>query len=546
LAKPAIQAVETGKIQFYPKTWEKTYFEWMYNIRDWCISRQLWWGHRIPAWYLDGYEEILVSREEPKDGSFWGRPDLKPRQDDDVLDTWFSSGLWPFSTLGWPEKTKPLETFYPNSIMETGFDIIFFWVARMIMFGMHFMDGKIPFERVYLHAMVRDEKGEKMSKSKGNVIDPMQIVDQHGADPLRFTLAAMAGQGRDIKLSVDRVEGYRAFCNKIWNATKFLHLQFEEAQGGPIAEPSQGCAQWLRDHRGDLLPANAWIVSRLQSLIQKVDDGFEKFEINESAQGIYEFAWGEFCDWFIEFSKLPLRSQGPKRIETIITLHYVLEELFKVTHPIMPYVTEELWQSLPFKKAANTPARAFDKKPPVMTVSFQKFPKADPSLVSEAAEARISELKQVILAIRNFRGENNISPKVEFAVSVFGRDASGLARFQKMQSEFKALTRVGEISITQATAAGEFDTVIPVSALGIDLRISLKGLVNVDEESKRVHKEIERITADADFVRNKLSKESFIAKAPAELVAKEKAKLAEFESKITELHAGLKRLERLK
>src|SRR6185437_570392 len=229
LAKPAIEAVETGKITFTPKSWEKTYFEWMYNIRDWCISRQLWWGHQIPAWYCGRCHEVTVAKTSPSNCSHCQAPASELKQDEDVLDTWFSSGLWPFSTLGWPEKTQALETFYPTSILETGFDIIFFWVARMIMMGIHFM-GEVPFHKVYLHAMVRDEKGEKMSKSKGNVIDPLVLIDQHGADPLRFTLAAMAGQGRDIKLSVDRVEGYRAFCNKLWNATKFFHLQFEEAQ----------------------------------------------------------------------------------------------------------------------------------------------------------------------------------------------------------------------------------------------------------------------------------------------------------------------------
>ena len=310
LAKPAIEAVETGKIQFSPKSWEKTYFEWMYNIRDWTISRQLWWGHQIPAWYCGKCQEITVALKTPENCEHCGAPSSQLKQDEDVLDTWFSSALWPFSTLGWPEgKTEALKTFYPTSILETGFDIIFFWVARMIMMGIHFM-GEVPFEKVYLHAMVRDEKGEKMSKSKGNVIDPLVLIDQHGADPLRFTLTAMAGQGRDIKLSVDRVEGYRGFCNKLWNATKFFHLQFEEAQGGAVAEPEGEVAAWITKHHNELGVADRWILSRLQTMIEKVEHGFTKFELNESSQAIYDSLGLSFATGISSFRSFRFEKAG--------------------------------------------------------------------------------------------------------------------------------------------------------------------------------------------------------------------------------------------
>jgi valyl-tRNA synthetase len=534
--------VETGKIQFSPKSWEKTYFEWMYNIRDWCISRQLWWGHQIPAWYCADCENITVSRETPKQCS--GCKGSKLTQDEDVLDTWFSSGLWPFSTLGWPDKTKALGTFYPTSILETGFDIIFFWVARMIMMGIHFI-GDVPFRKVYLHAMVRDEKGEKMSKSKGNVIDPLLLIDQHGADPLRFTLTSMAGQGRDIKLSVDRVEGYRAFCNKLWNATKFLHLQFEADQGGPVAEPSGGCEAWLRANRNELTPVNCWILSRVQSVCTEVEGGFERFELNTSAQALYEFAWLELCDWFIEFSKRPLREGGEARLQTIYTLHYVLEKLLRLMHPITPFVTEELWQSLPWKAAANTPARKRDGKAELITLMFQAFPKADPLFADRSSEVLVDRMRSVVEAVRNFRGENNLSPKQEFDVRYVAADDWAESFMREHSADLVALTRVKGLTAVKETAADD-EAIIPLGSPAVELRISLKGLVDTDAETARLRKEIDKVNADIQFIRNKLGKESFIAKAPPELVAKEKAREAELVAKLAELDSAMTRLSRLK
>ncbi|MFL5812884.1 MAG: valine--tRNA ligase [Bdellovibrionia bacterium] len=547
LAKPAIAAVETGKITFTPKSWEKTYFEWMYNIRDWCISRQLWWGHQIPAWYCGRCQEITVSRANPEKCSHCSAPASELKQDDDVLDTWFSSALWPFSTLGWPEKTQALETFYPTSILETGFDIIFFWVSRMIMMGIHFM-GEVPFHKVYLHAMVRDEKGEKMSKSKGNVIDPLVVINQHGADPLRFTLAAMAGQGRDIKLSLDRVEGYRGFCNKLWNAVKFFHLQMESMaeRGGPVGEPTGGLEAWIEANRISLLPQNRWIISRLQAVIPVVQKGLENFELNESAQALYDFTWGELCDWYIELSKLPFREGGEASRQSLFTLRYVLEQVLRLMHPFMPFVTEELWQSLPWKHPANTPARERDGKAPMMTLMFQSFPKVNPKFIDSEAEKSVAALQSVVMALRNFRGENNISPKVEFAVEYVPSTSAADAFLKLISSDIKALARITSLNRAEkASAEGAIESIIPISNPPVELKINLKGLVNVEEESKRLRKEIDKVNDDIAHIQRKLTQETFIAKAPRELVEKERKREAELTAKRTEIEAALARLQKL-
>ncbi|MGK5084257.1 valine--tRNA ligase [Bdellovibrionota bacterium FG-1] len=547
LAKPAIEAVESGRIQFSPKTWEKTYFEWMYNIRDWCISRQLWWGHQIPAWYCT-QDHISVARTAPAACQICG--DRTLRQDEDVLDTWFSSALWPFSTLGWPQETQALETFYPTAILETGFDIIFFWVARMIMMGLHFM-GDVPFRKVYLHAMVRDDKGEKMSKTRGNVIDPLVVIDQHGTDSLRFTLAAMAGQGRDIKLSLDRVEGYRAFANKIWNAVKFFHLQMEEKdQAGnsrdPIPEPKGGAGRWLAHHQVELLAQNRWILSRLQTVIIGVEKGLANFELNEAAQALYDFTWREFCDWYIELAKLPLKEDGNLRLQTVYTLRHVLEALLRLLHPFMPFVTEELWQSLPWKRPALPAARRAAGKPGIYTLMLQAYPEPFAAFRDPEAEKTIDTLKTMIEALRNFRGENNISPKVEFPVRYVVATSAGDAFIRMYRETIQGLAKISSLDrVDQKTIAAEAESVIPISNPPIEFRISLKGLVNVEEESKRIQKEIEKVTSDIDFINNKLSKETFRAKAPPDLVAKEEHRVQELLLKRKELEAGQARLKQL-
>jgi valyl-tRNA synthetase len=553
LAKPAIAAVETGAIEFRPKTWEKTYFEWMHNIRDWCISRQLWWGHQIPAWYCKSCDGITVSREDATKCAQCAAPLSAKDRDEDVLDTWFSSGLWPFSTMGWPEKTKALDTFYPTAILETGFDIIFFWVARMIMMGLHFT-GKVPFHRVYLHAMVRDEKGEKMSKSKGNVIDPLELIQAHGADPLRFTLAAMAGQGRDIKLSVDRVEGYRAFANKIWNAVKFFHLQVqpEGAEVSSFVPPKEGLRSWIKAHWNELLPTHHWMIQRLEATVQKVDQSFEAFELNEAANALYEFGWLEFCDWGIEFSKIHLKegASPARRTETLIVMRYVLEEYLKALHPIMPFVTEELWQSLPGTEASNTPTRNRDGKPSIHTLMLQPYSVEAYFPEEKTSIQTVNRLRAVIEAIRNFRGENQLSPKKEFAVKVSAADSSLQAFFKEFSGDLKALSRVTDFQwIGSSEQPSESEAVIPLSPLqmgmSVDLRIDVRGLVNFEEEKKRLQKEIEKCHADVAHSQAKLEKPSFVEKAPAALIQKEKDAMDAAIRKREELEAALVRISRI-
>ncbi len=544
LAKPAIEAVQKGKVQFSPQSWEKTYFEWMFNIRDWCISRQLWWGHQIPAWYCDRCEQITVAKTTPSHCVHCQAPTASLRQDEDVLDTWFSSALWPFSTLGWPEKTQALKTFYPVSVLETGFDILFFWVARMMMMGIHFM-GEVPFHKVYLHAMVRDEKGEKMSKSKGNVIDPLVVIDQHGADPLRFTLAVMAGQGRDIKLSLDRVEGYRAFCNKLWNATRFLHMQLEPTSGEAISEPREGIEHWLLKNKVQLSVQNQWIISRLQTLIETVSQGLTDFELNVSAQALYDFTWREFCDWYIEFSKLPLKEGGDLRVQSVYTLHYVLETLLRLLHPFIPFVTEELWNSLPWKKAAHSETRKKEGAPGIFTIMLQPFPAAESGFKNPEADLVIATLRTMIESIRNFRGENSIPPKTEFAVSYIPGSSAADAFIRMHAPQIQALTRVSRFARVGAELEKSgAEAVIPLANPPVELRVNLKGLVNVEEESKRVLKEVEKVNADLAFIKNKLSQDSFVQKAPAALVEKEKNRERDLLLKKVELESALARLQK--
>jgi valyl-tRNA synthetase len=554
LAKPAIEAVQTGKIEFVPKSWEKTYFEWMNNIRDWCISRQLWWGHQIPAWYCSRCEGITVAKTAPSECEHCKAPGTDLKQDEDVLDTWFSSALWPFSTLGWPNKTEALKTFYPTSILETGFDIIFFWVARMIMMGIHFM-GDVPFRKVYLHAMVRDEKGEKMSKSKGNVVDPLVIADQHGADSLRFTLAIMAGQGRDIKLSLDRVEGYRAFCNKLWNAVKFFHLQLEPLAGAeaanfpPLVEPAGGLEKWILDHSSGLAVQNQWILSQLQNTIENVEEGLKKFELNVSAQALYDFTWKEFCDWYIELSKLPLREGGEQRLETLYTMRFVLDQLLRLIHPFMPFVTEELARDLPWNQPSQTVARKAAGKPEIQTLMLKSYPLPVAGLKNLEAEKGIMGIKEIVEAIRNVRGENTISPKVEFAIQYLPGSPQAEEFLQAHQTKIQALAKVSgfkKISkqdVAEAKSGQVGEAVVLISQPSIELRISLEGLVNVEEELKRLKKELEKVGADLSFVQNKLSQETFISRAPAALVQKERSREQELLTKQSELQTALQRLK---
>ena len=547
LAEKAIGAIQKGEkmsfaevdqredaIKIAPESWLATYYHWMENIRDWCVSRQLWWGHQIPAWYCKKCQHTNVSRTDAVKCAKCGSTELE--RDPDVLDTWFSSGLWPFSTLGWPEKTKALKTFYPASILETGFDILFFWVARMIMMGMYFNDGKVPFKRVYLHAMVRDEKGQKMSKTKGNVIDPLDIIRDYGADAFRFTLAAMAGQGRDIKLSLERVEGYKAFCNKLWNASRYVLLRqgavtdpdFSGATKVDFAAITGGkrLEEWVAANFKGLHPINQWIVSRLQTLIANVERGFEEFRINDSASELYHFVWNEYCDWYIEFSKEILTSHSEFENETQICLLYVLEQILTLSHPLIPFVTEEIHAALPARPGVQGSA-----------LMLKEFPKTNPALVDANAVSQVELWKDSIVALRAFRGENNIAPKARPAVT-YEAAAEHRETLENGIVFIRALAQLENLSVESGALKKDAATG-QILAKGAIFYVGLKGLVDFSGELKRLEKERSQLLKDIAFVQGKLSKETFIAKAPPELVAQEREKVATYESQLRSVEQAI-------
>ncbi|HYS42711.1 MAG TPA: valine--tRNA ligase, partial [Geobacteraceae bacterium] len=390
LAERALDAVKTGKTRILPKQWENTYYDWMENIRDWCISRQIWWGHRIPAWFCDHCDGVTVAMEAPAKCSKCGSDEI--RQETDVLDTWFSSALWPFSTMGWPDQTPELKTFYPTACLVTGFDILFFWVARMMMMGLHFMD-EVPFTDVYIHALVRDAQGNKMSKSKGNVIDPLTVIDQYGTDAFRFTLAAFAAQGRDIKLAEERIAGYRNFCNKVWNAARFTLMNLEGFDPDGLSLDKMALSQ------GD-----KWILHRLNETARIVDETLAGYRYNESAMALYQFTWSEFCDWYLELSKQDIYNGSPERKQAVqYVLWYTLEHLLRLLHPFMPFITEEIWQALPGTKATPT----------IMQAPYPA-PLAERSFPEDAAA--MERIMAVIGGIRNIRGEMEVPPSKQIAV----------------------------------------------------------------------------------------------------------------------------------
>ncbi len=508
LADDGIRAVEDGRIRFVPKNWEKTYFEWMRNIRDWCISRQLWWGHRIPAFYCDDCGHITVQVDDPSECEKC--KSKKIRQDEDVLDTWFSSGLWPFSTLGWPDKTPALEKYYPTSVLVTAFDIIFFWVARMIMMGLKFM-GDVPFRDVYIHALIRDEQGAKMSKSRGNVIDPIVMMDQYGTDALRFTLAMLAAQGRDIILSEKRIEGYRTFCNKIWNATRFIMMNL----GGDFRER-------------DLVPSelevfDRWILHRLNEAIREVQRGFEEYKFNDAAHAIYAFWWHEVCDWYIELTKQRLydkESGSAKSSDTARqVLFYVLKRSIQLMHPFMPFITEEIWEKIKGPKDG------------LILVSPWPAPRPDFDFASESEETRL--FQEIVYWIRNIRGEMNVPPD-KTAPVVFKTASDRAAAIIKREGmHIKALAKVDAIAMDPAYVPSGTDASAVMN--DIEIFIPLKGLIDFEKERARIDKEITRVRAELDKVEKKLANENFTGKAPAEVIENEKTKRAEFAEMLAKL-----------
>jgi valyl-tRNA synthetase len=515
LAEPAIKAVREGRTRIVPRLWAKTYYWWLRNIRDWCISRQLWWGHRLPVWYCDAEGTTHVSREDLTECPQCRGP---LRRDPDVLDTWFSSQLWPFSTLGWPRETPELKTFYPTACLVTGFDILFFWVARMIMMGLHVMN-EVPFRDAYIHALVRDIAGKKMSKSKGNVIDPLEVMDQYGTDALRFTLVALAAQGRDIRLSSERIEGYRNFANKIWNAARFVLTNLDG----------------YRPRRKKAPPALAdrWIVSRLHQTVAEVRRALAAYRFNDAASAIYQFLWHDYCDWYIEWSKLTLyRSADPAaRARTQATLVEVLETTLRLLHPFMPFLTEEIWQRLP--KGRGAPA----------SVMIARYPRASRRPIDAAALAEVVPVMGVVAAVRTLRSEMQIPPARTLTVVVRPpREGASAATLREHVAAIGALARA-EVTV-DPEAARPPDAAIKVTESG-EVYVSLAGVLDLVEERGRLGRELAKADAELERLEAKLSRAEFRERAPAEVVAREEARRDEQRELTAKLREALERLDAL-
>ncbi|WP_417491473.1 valine--tRNA ligase [Maricaulis sp.] len=511
LAKDAITAVEDGRTTFHPKNWEKTYFEWMRNIQPWCVSRQLWWGHRIPAWY-DEAGEVYVAENEAaaleQAKAKHGR-DIALTQDEDVLDTWFSSALWPFSTLGWPVETPEVARFYPTSVLITAFDIIFFWVARMMMQGLHFM-GEVPFKDVYIHALVRDEHGQKMSKSKGNVIDPLELIDEYGADAVRFTLAAQAGQGRDIRMSKDRVEGYRNFTTKLWNAARFCEMN--ECKPDAAFDP-----------KSVKQTVNRWILSECEQTVKAVNAGLDNFRFNEAAAAAYRFVWNVFCDWHLELAKpLFMGDDETAKAETRATTAFVLDQALKLLHPFMPFVTEELW------------AQTGTRDTQLITAAW---PQLD-GLTDADAQAEMDWLIGLVTDLRRLRAEMNIPPGAQLDVAVIGASDETLARLERQDTLIRRMARLAAIAPSDAAPQASAQTVVGEATYAL----LLAGVIDFDAERARIGKEIAKLDGEIKRLEGKLSNERFIANAPEALVAEQREKLADYATQRVKMVEALERL----
>ncbi len=507
LAEPALKAVENGDIKFVPEKWVKTYYEWMRNIHDWCISRQLWWGHRIPAWHCKNCSHTTVSENTPTKCEKCKSTNI--HQETDVLDTWFSSGLWPFSTLGWPDKTEDLETFYPTSVLLTGFDILFFWVARMIMMGLKFMDD-VPFKTVYFNALVRDAHGQKMSKSKGNVINPLEVMEKHGTDALRFTLSIMAVPGTDISLSEKRLEGYRAFCNKIWNATRFVLMNIDEN------------FQTQEINYDNLKLADKWILSKLANLIEKVDADIEKFRFHEAANNLYHFLWSDFCDWYIEASK-PRLMAGDEQVKTLLVT--VLMRVLKLLHPFMPYITEELYQKLPGKKES---------------IAVEEFPVSRQDWIDEESEKQFELVAETVSKFRNLRAEKNIAPSKKVEAEVIALSDETKSLIEKEKELISYLASLSELNIVDSFDENKMYVKGAVS--GLELGISLENLLDKDAEKSRISKEMKKLEVEMKKLEGKLNNQNFLSRAPKEVVEKNIEKFNKLKEKYEILDQNLKQL----
>jgi valyl-tRNA synthetase len=515
LAVDALKAVKDGRTTFVPKNWEKTYFDWLENIQPWCVSRQLWWGHQIPAWYAaDGMIFVERSESEAKAAAkkHFGE-DVALRRDEDVLDTWFSSALWPFSTLGWPDKTPELKRYYPTSVLVTGFDIIFFWVARMMMMGLHFMK-EIPFHIVYIHALVRDERGAKMSKSKGNVIDPLHLIDDYSADALRFTLAAMAAQGRDIKLATSRVEGYRNFATKLWNAARFAEMN--------------GAARAANfDPKSAKETLNRWILDEAARATKEVTAAIETYKFNDAANAVYRFVWSIYCDWYIELAKPVLTgADGAAKTEARATAAFVQDEILKLLHPFMPFLTEELWR-LTSEQGA--------KREGLLTLA--PWPRLE-GLENEKAEAEIGWLIDLVSAVRSVRSEMNVPASAQVPlVLVTGKETE--ARAGRWDEALRRLARLSEITFAAKPPPGSVQLLVR----GEVAAMPLKGVVDLAAERVRLEKELKKVADDIDRVDKKLGNADFMARAPEEVVDEQREKRAEAEDRQAKIKEALVRLK---
>ncbi len=559
LAEPAIEAVEKGDIRFVPDNWKNTYFEWMRNIQDWCISRQIWWGHRIPAWY-DTEGNVYVGRSEAEVREKHGlAPDYPLTQDEDVLDTWFSSALWPFSTLGWPEDTERLRTFYPTSVLVTGFDIIFFWVARMIMMGLKFM-GDVPFREVYVHGLVRDSQGQKMSKSKGNVLDPIDLIDgisledliakrtrgmmqpqlakkieqqtrkefpegipSFGTDALRFTFAALAATGRDIKFDLGRIEGYRNFCNKLWNAARYVLMNTE----GKDCGVDGGAIEYSA--------ADRWIRARLQQVISEVTTAIESYRFDQMANALHDFIWNQYCDWYLELSKAVLNapdSTEAQRRGTRQTLVQVLETLLRLAHPVMPFITEEIWQRV-------RPLAGVEGE----TIMHQAWPQVDAAWQDSDAEAEMDWVMQFVLGVRRIKGEMNIAPGKPVPILLANASERDRERLARHRLYLDALARPESIEVLEQ-GSGEPESAIALVG-EMKILIPLAGLIDKEAEIARLEKEIGKLEADIARVRKKLENPNFVDKAPAAVVQKERDRLDKSQGALEQLTTQLDKIRSL-
>ncbi len=497
-------AVQEGRINIYPKTWYNTFYSWMDNIRDWCISRQIWWGHRIPAWNCTACGALIVESVDPKLCPHCQSPAII--QEEDVLDTWFSSALWPFSTMGWPENTKELQTFYPTSVLITSFDILFFWVARMMMMGLHFMD-EAPFRDVYLHALVRDKHGKKMSKSTGTVIDPLVVMDQYGTDALRFTLTAFAAQGREIRLDEERIEGYRHFINKIWNAARFalMHVSgCEPTIGNVVTKPA------------DLPLIHRWILSRTATTIETVRRGLDEYRFNDVASANYQFIWAEFCDWYLEWIKADLfSSDAQAQNQARGCLLVVLETILKLIHPITPFVTEEIWSVLPGDR-------------PLLTTS--EFPVLRPEWQDRQAEEQVALLMGIITGIRNIRSEAEVHPSHRIEAVVVCPDPKQRELIADYCQAIADMTRLSELTVVETAVKPEDAGTYIYN--DIEIFVPLAGLIDVAGELEKLRRERGKVEDKLRQVNGKLGNQQFLANAPADVVAKEQEKKDQLDARL--------------